>query len=108
MVFNENGIDLDSWKKELDGGDAMSIESFIENIRGKNLRNSLFVDVTANELAEHYDKLLSKSISVVACNKIACSSSFEYYKTLKILRENSMFPFYLKRMLVRVCPLLGL
>ena len=39
--------------------------------------------------------LLQKSISVVACNKIACSSSYEYYKKLKDLaREfNAQFIF---------------
>jgi len=108
MVYNENGIDLVSWKKELDGGEAMSIESFIENIRGKNLRNSLFADVTANpELAEHYDKLLSKSISVVACNKVAASSSFEYYKTLKDLAREYSVPFLFETNVGAGLPVIG-
>jgi aspartokinase/homoserine dehydrogenase 1 len=32
-----------------------------------------------------YGQLLQKSISVVACNKIACSSPFDYYRKLKDL-----------------------
>jgi aspartokinase/homoserine dehydrogenase 1 len=56
----------------------------------------VFVDVTANaEVASVYGSLLEKSVSVVACNKIACSSSYESYLKLKSLaREyNAMFLF---------------
>jgi bifunctional aspartokinase / homoserine dehydrogenase 1 len=68
----------------------------VDTIRTKNLRNSVFADVTANDrVAQVYDQLLSKSISVVACNKVACSSSYDYYKKLKDLaREyNALFQF---------------
>ncbi|HTD94513.1 MAG TPA: hypothetical protein VK644_11895, partial [Chitinophagaceae bacterium] len=59
---------------------------FIDGIISRNLRNSIFVDVTANEtVAGSYDQLLQKSISVVACNKIAASSDYEKYKRLKDL-----------------------
>ena len=60
------------------------------------MRNSVFVDITANEtVASVYGQLLQKSITVVACNKIAASSSFEKYKHLKDLaREyNCQFLF---------------
>ncbi|UAY53019.1 bifunctional aspartate kinase/homoserine dehydrogenase I [Ferruginibacter albus] len=86
MLFNDEGIDLDNWKEALNNGEAMSIEKFIKTVIDKNARNSVFADVTANaHVAECYDKLLQKSISVVACNKIACSSSFDYFKKLKEL-----------------------
>jgi aspartokinase/homoserine dehydrogenase 1 len=74
----------------------MDIEVFVRAAQSKNLRNAVFVDVTANEkVASVYDKLLQKSMSVVACNKIACSSAFASYKRLKDLaREyNSQFLF---------------
>ena len=84
MLFNEDGIDLDNWKTLLDSGEAMTVNKFVDAIINKNVRNSVFADVTANaEIAACYDKLLQKSISVVACNKIACSSSFDYFKKLK-------------------------
>jgi aspartokinase/homoserine dehydrogenase 1 len=54
------------------------------------------VDVTANaEVAGVYGYLLEKSIAVVACNKIACSSVYASYKKLKSLaREyNTLFLF---------------
>jgi bifunctional aspartokinase / homoserine dehydrogenase 1 len=72
------------------------MEEFITIIQKKNLRNSVFVDVTASDaLAKTYPRFLQKSISVVACNKVACSSSYEYYKNLKDLaREfNALFLF---------------
>jgi aspartokinase/homoserine dehydrogenase 1 len=53
-------------------------------IQSKNFRNSIFADVTASEkVANIYDSILQKSISIVACNKIAASSPFSYYQKLK-------------------------
>ncbi|MBD0297717.1 MAG: ACT domain-containing protein, partial [Flavisolibacter sp.] len=84
MLFKDEGIDLNNWKEILSDGAAMNSEAFFSTMQNKNLRNSIFVDVTANEqIAKGYDQLLQKSISVVACNKIACSSSYSYYKQLK-------------------------
>jgi aspartokinase/homoserine dehydrogenase 1 len=60
------------------------------------LRNSVFVDVTANaDIVEQYPRLLERSISIVACNKVAASSSYEDYLRLKQLaREyNTNFLF---------------
>jgi aspartokinase/homoserine dehydrogenase 1 len=93
MVFSDEGIDLDSWRDHLQQGEASDLGKFVETVRSKNLRNSVFVDVTANEMvAQVYDQLLAKSISVVACNKVACSSAFAYYKKLKDLaREYNAF-----------------
>ena len=96
MLFNDDGIDLSRWKELLQEGNAMNLDKFIETIRNKNLRNSVFIDITANDvIAKTYPQYLQKSISVVACNKIACSSSYEYYKQLKDLaREfNAQFLF---------------
>lgn len=96
MLFNDDGIDLKKWKELLMGADDMDLNKFIESVQKKNLRNSVFIDMTANEdIAKTYAHYLEKSISVVACNKIACSSSYEYYKNLKDLaREfNALFLF---------------
>lgn len=96
MVFSDEGINLANWKLALEGGEAMNLDRFIEVTRSKNLRNSVFADVTANDqVAQTYERLLEKSISVVACNKVACSSAYAYYKKLKDLaREyNASFLF---------------
>jgi len=96
MFFNDEGIDLTKWKELLQTGDEMNMHNLISTIQKKNLRNSVYIDITANaEVAKIYPHFLEKSISVVACNKIACSSTYEYYKQLKDLaREfNALFLF---------------
>lgn len=96
MLFNDDGIDLDNWREVLQSGDTMNLGHFIDVILLKNLRNSVFADVTADgKVAMCYGTLLQKSISVVACNKVACSSPYEYYRKLKDLaREfNALFLF---------------
>jgi aspartokinase/homoserine dehydrogenase 1 len=61
-------------------------QKFADLIIEKNLRNSIFVDVTANEsVVEMYPKLLQKSVAVVACNKVAASNEYEKYRNLKDL-----------------------
>src|SRR5262249_11834831 len=96
MVFRDEGIDLRHWKQQLDEGGPMQPDQWIEGITSRNLRNAVFVDVTANsDVAAQYSALLRKSISVVACNKIACSSAYGSYRQLKDLaREyNARFLF---------------
>jgi len=96
MLFNDEGIQLENWKEQLSGGQAMNLSNFVSTVIEKNLRNAVFVDITANdEVAGVYDQLLSKSISVVACNKVAASSAYKNYKKLKDLaREfNCQFLF---------------
>lgn len=88
MFLNENGITLDNWEKELENGESMDLNKFITFINDNNLRNSVFVDVTSNqEVSDCYGQLLSKSIAVVACNKIASSSSYSNYFNLKKLAK---------------------
>jgi len=83
-LLNDEGIDLNNWKALLDEASASTIENYIDTIIEKNLRNTIFVDVTASDVvATCYNKLLEKSIAVVACNKVACSSAYTYYQQLK-------------------------
>ena len=96
MLFNDDGIDLSTWQDSLEAGDSMELSKFIQNVKSKNLRNSVFADVTASaEVAATYDQLFEKSVSIVACNKVACSSPYQYYRKLKDLarEHNSVFLF---------------
>ena len=53
------------------------------------------VDVTASpDVVENYPKLLERSISVIACNKIAASSEYKNYKRLKDLAREFGTDFY--------------
>jgi aspartokinase/homoserine dehydrogenase 1 len=59
MLFKEEGIDLKNWKDALETGEPMSLQQFVDQAKARNLRNSVFVDVTANdEVAKVYDQLL--------------------------------------------------
>ena len=97
ILFDEEGIDLQNFKTEISDSEIVSEpKNFADLIIEKNLRNSIFVDVTASaEIVEIYPTLLEKSVAVIACNKIAASSDFENYKKLKDLaREyNANFLF---------------
>ena len=94
MIFNESGLSLKNWKTDLGLGESASLEGFLKGIKNLNLRNSIFVDVTANSsVANSYADYLKESIAVVACNKIACSSDFDHYNKLKYLSRKYSAPF---------------
>lgn len=110
MLFVDNGneIDLNNWKDSLSNSEPMDLENFVNIIITKNLRNSVFVDVTANaDVASVYDKLLAKSISVVACNKIAASSAFDNYKKLKSLAKEFNAPYLFETNVGAGLPVIG-
>jgi aspartokinase/homoserine dehydrogenase 1 len=94
MYFDEHGIDLKDWKQKVDSGSKASLSKFLEAAKEMNLRNSVFVDVTANkDVSDEYENYLKSSIAVVACNKIACSSNYENYQNLKSLSLEYNVPF---------------
>ncbi len=96
MLVNELGIDAENWEQLLSQGATSDINDFVKQIIDLNLRNTVFVDITAHEnVANVYELLLEKSIAVVACNKIAASSAYSHYKKLRELaREyNTQFLF---------------
>jgi aspartokinase/homoserine dehydrogenase 1 len=94
MVFNDDGIDLNHWQDAINSGSQMSLEQFMETIRNKNLRNSVFADVTANDqVAGAYDQLLQKSVSVVACNKVGLLFTLPVLQEAQGSRERVQCPF---------------
>ncbi len=94
MLFDEDGISLKDWKELLEHGEKADKEAFIAKVKELNLRNSIFVDITANEvIANTYDQYLKENVAVVTCNKIACSSAYENYSTLKQLSRKYNAPF---------------
>jgi aspartokinase/homoserine dehydrogenase 1 len=94
MIFDEDGIGLNNWKEQLASGEKASLQGFFEKTKALNLRNSIFVDVTANkDVADLYAQYLRQSIAIVACNKIACSSDYNNYKDLKRLSLKYNAPF---------------
>lgn len=94
MVFDEDGISLKNWETLLTGGEKADKAKFFEKVNKLNYRNSIFVDNTASEeVSNTYSSYLSNSISVVTCNKIACSSNYANYLNLKQLARTYNAPF---------------
>ncbi len=94
MVFQDGGISLDKWESRLADGEKANKAEFFKMVQKLNYRNSIFVDNTASdEVASTYGSYLGNSISVVTCNKIACSSKYENYQNLKDLAREYNAPF---------------
>ena len=94
MLVSQDPIDLNNWEAQLDGGEKADILRFRESVINLNQRNSVFVDITANEpVAMAYEEYLRNSIAVVACNKIAAAGKQEYYANLKRLSRKYNAPF---------------
>ncbi len=85
ILIDEEGIDLENYQTLIENSEIDSTpQNFAELIIEKNLRNSIFVDITADsEIVEIYPKLLQKSVSIVACNKVAAASEYDKYRSLK-------------------------
>ena len=90
MLIDKKGISLDNYKDALKPhGEKGDIAAFIQQMTKLNLRNSVFIDCTADEnVADSYYEILSNYVSVVAANKIACSSEYNYYQQLKTTAQN--------------------
>ncbi len=94
MLVSQDPIDLNNWEAQLNGGEKADILRFRESVINLNQRNSVFVDITANEpVAMAYEEYLRNSIAVVACNKIAAAGKQEYYANLKRLSRKYNAPF---------------
>jgi len=85
MLFERDGIDLENYAEDLKNkGIVATSELICTEILNMNIFNSVFVDCTANpQISDLYQTLLQSNISVVAANKIAASSSYDKYSSLK-------------------------
>ena len=94
MILGNESLDLNNWEKNLENGVQADINAFFSHVKGLNLRNSIFVDNTANDsIAYEYERYLNNNIGVVTCNKIACADSLENYKNLKRSSRKYGSPF---------------
>ena len=108
LVSEEAGLDLANWPEELDQAPKLSLDEFTDLIISKNLRNSIFVDVTANPAAAgQYAPLLAKSIAVVACNKVAASAAYASYRHLKQLARDFNTKYLFETNVGAALPVIG-
>jgi len=85
MLFDENGVSLDSWQTTLDeSGEPADLAVFVDRMKQLNLPNCIFIDNTASEEpVRYYERIFQSNISIVTCNKIANSGSYAQYRKLK-------------------------
>ena len=85
MYISSSGIDPNTLSEKMEKeGEPCDLQKFISRISELNMRNSVFIDCTGNEqVAATYATLFENYISVVTANKIACSSNYAHYKSLK-------------------------
>lgn len=85
MVFNRDGIDIDTFRETLDKSDNISsLQGFADEIKAMNIYNSVFVDCTASDVvATIYKDILQANISIVTANKAAASSEYKNYAEIK-------------------------
>jgi aspartokinase/homoserine dehydrogenase 1 len=94
MLLSETGIDLTQWQAELSNGLTSDVDGFFAHAKALNLRNSIFIDNTANaSIATEYKRYLENNIGVVTCNKIACADQFDNYLNLKKTASKYSSPF---------------
>ena len=94
MLLSDGGVDLTTWSEELPKGAKSNVDEFFNHAKTLNLRNSIFVDNTANEsIATEYQRYLENNIGVVTCNKIACADQLTNYQTLKKTSRKYSSPF---------------
>jgi aspartokinase/homoserine dehydrogenase 1 len=97
MLFNTDGISLDSWEDELQqAGETADLEMFVARMQSMNLPNCVFIDNTASpKPIELYEEIFKSTISIVTCNKIGNSSVYSQYKTFRdTARQHGVDFFY--------------
>jgi aspartokinase/homoserine dehydrogenase 1 len=97
MVFNADGISLDSWEQELQQSDEKAdLTEFIARMKSMNLPNCVFIDNTASPCpVDFYEEAFKSNISVVTCNKIGNSAAYSQYKTFHdTARQHGVDFFY--------------
>ncbi len=84
-VFNRDGIDIENFNEELENSELdATADTIKDEVLKMNIFNSVFVDCTASaDIAALYATLLAHNVNVVAANKIAASSEFSNYQSLK-------------------------
>ncbi len=96
MIIDPAGIKLENWREVLDqSNDKTDLHSFVNRMIELNLPNSVFIDNTASdELIKYYPNILGASISISTPNKVATSSKYQDYQSLKNLADKKGVKFF--------------
>lgn len=96
MHVDPEGIDLTDWSSLLDtNGTPADLSLFVERMKAMNLPNCVFIDNTASHVpSTYYLDVFRHNISIVTCNKIANSGSYENYRALQDTAKKHGVDFY--------------
>ena len=85
MLLNENGLNLDNWKEDLEKAIQPSdFDVLLSFIKLHHVVNPVFVDCTAAQSVSNlYARALREGFHVVTPNKKANTGSFAYYQELR-------------------------
>ncbi len=85
MLFRPEGFEVTEWESLYeDDAQPADLDLFIEKMKALNLPNSVFIDNSASpKIVEYYENIFASNISVVTCNKIGNSGSYDQYKRFK-------------------------
>jgi bifunctional aspartokinase / homoserine dehydrogenase 1 len=85
MLFDENGIDLTQWRRQLDAsGRTSDLDDFTKTVRHMNAANAIVIDCTGVEkTVQQYLPLFQSSVSVITSSKVANTLSYDFYKQLR-------------------------
>jgi aspartokinase/homoserine dehydrogenase 1 len=85
MTFNSDGVSLDTWQDDLQASPyEADLQGFINRMKEMNLPNCVFIDNTASPVPiGFYEEVFKANISVITCNKIGNSGSYQQYRMFK-------------------------
>ncbi len=84
MLLDDRHVDLENWRTELDGAEALDLDRFIDHVQADHLPHAVIIDCTAEQsVADHYGEWLERGIHVVTPNKRAHSGPLSYYNELR-------------------------
>jgi aspartokinase/homoserine dehydrogenase 1 len=96
MCLGGARIDLAKWRAQLEGGEPLAFDRFVEHVQTDYLPHAVIIDCTASqEVANRYSAWLARGIHVITPNKRAHSGPIAYYHELKrVARESNTHFLY--------------
>ena len=84
MCLSTARIDLAGWRNQLEGGEPLAFDRFIEHVQTDYLPHAAIIDCTASQdVANRYSAWLARGLHVITPNKRAHSGPVAYYHELK-------------------------
>ncbi|PPI88624.1 bifunctional aspartate kinase/homoserine dehydrogenase I [Candidatus Pantoea edessiphila] len=95
ILINLEGIDLNNWRLDFSKTNKIfDTNHLISLINQNHMLNPVIVDCTASEeIANKYINFLSNGFHIVTSNKKANTSSWDYYKKIRNITNNSNCKF---------------